>query len=34
MADQVMPALVKRRADFMGELERAQGHVQQLQKAL
>ena len=30
MADQVMPALVKRRADLMGELEKAQGHVQQL----
>ena len=30
MADQVLPALVKRRADLMGELERAQGHLQQL----
>ena len=30
MADQVMPALVKRRAELMAELEKAQGHVQQL----
>jgi hypothetical protein len=30
MGDQVMPALVKRRADLMAELEKAQGHVQRL----
>lgn len=30
MADQVMPALVTRRAELAGELEKAQGHVQQL----
>lgn len=30
MADQVLPALVARRAELTGELEKAQGHVQQL----
>ena len=30
MADQILPALVNRRAELAGELEKAQGHVQQL----
>ncbi|MBL6458874.1 hypothetical protein JMJ55_26450 [Belnapia sp. T6] len=30
MADQVLPALVQRRAELAGELQKAQGHVQQL----
>ncbi|MGX9963685.1 hypothetical protein ACVFYP_10175 [Roseomonas sp. F4] len=32
MADQVLPALVKRRAEMLGDLEKAQGLVQQLHR--